>query len=226
MAAHHSQILDLPTEFAVFPLDGALLLPRGRLPLNIFEARYLAMTEDAMAAGRIFAMIQPDPSRPQHPNGPALYGVGCLGKMVSFSETDDGRFLITLHGLIRFRVLEELSLHGGYRRVRGDFAPYSHDLDMPDQDQATFDRERLLLALRAYFDHRSLEANWDSISRIPDHMLVMTLCMACPFDPVEKQALLEALTPTDRADSLLTLLQIGTHERPADEGDSGHHRAS
>jgi Lon protease-like protein len=121
MANFHPRAENLPAGFAVFPLPGALLLPRGKLPLNIFEPRYLAMTEDSLANGRMFAMIQPDAAQPEGPTGPALYRVGCLGRLVSFSETDDGRFLIQLVGLARFRVAEELEMRRGYRRVPADF---------------------------------------------------------------------------------------------------------
>src|SRR5580704_7610121 len=124
MPAFHSRLQDLPTEFPVFPLAGALLLPRGRLPLNIFERRYLAMVEDSLGAGRMFGMIQPDPLRPEGETGPGLYRVGCLGRLSSFSETDDGRYLITLTGMIRFVVAAEVAMGRGYRRVRGDFSPY------------------------------------------------------------------------------------------------------
>jgi uncharacterized protein len=225
MSPFHPQIADLPDEFAIFPLAGALLLPHGRLPLNIFEPRYLALTEDALALGRMFAMIQPDPNKPAQPTGPGLYGVGCLGRLISFSETEDGRYLITLAGLIRFTVVEELTMRRGYRRVRGDFSAFAADLAPPAIAGAGCDREALLGALRAYFAHRSLEANWDAIKQIPDEMLVITLCMACPFDPVEKQALLEAPSPAERAYALLTLLQIDTHEPPTDES-SDRTRAS
>jgi uncharacterized protein len=224
MSPFHPQIADLPDEFAIFPLAGALLLPHGRLPLNIFEPRYLALTEDALASGRMFAMIQPDPNKPAQATGPGLYGVGCLGRLISFSETEDGRYLITLAGLIRFTVVEELTMRRGYRRVRGDFSAFTADL-APPAIAGACDREALLGALRAYFTHRSLEANWDAIKQIPDEMLVITLCMACPFDPVEKQALLEAPSPAERAYALLTLLQIDTHEPPSDES-SDRTRAS
>jgi Lon protease-like protein len=234
MGAFQLRIADLPTEFAIFPLAGALLLPQGRLPLNIFEPRYLAMTEDAMAAGRMFAMIQPDMSRADPYKAenagagapPALYRVGCLGRLVSFSETDDGRFLITLDGLIRFRLVEELAMHRGYRRVRGDFSAYAEDLAPATVRNPAYDRAALLDALRAYFTHRGLDANWDSIAQLPDDALVLTLCMACPFDPLEKQALLEAPSPADRAQTLLALLRIDTHQPPSENGDSGHLRAS
>jgi uncharacterized protein len=208
MPCFHPRTEDLPAEFAVFPLEGALLLPRGKLPLNIFEPRYLAMTEDALAAGRMFGMIQPDPAAPAGPCGPALYRVGCLGRLSSFSETDDGRYLITLTGLIRFSVARELPLQRGYRRVCGDMSAYLADL-RPEPRAITVEREALICALRSYFARRGFEANWDAIRRIPDDMLVITLAMICPFEPAEKQALLEADTEADRAVALLALLQMG-----------------
>src|ERR1700691_1478865 len=131
MTGFRTRFEDLPTEFAVFPLPGVLLLPRGRLPLNVFEPRYLALTEDALAAGRMFAMIQPDARRPDGPSGPGLYRIGCLGRLVSFSETDDGRYLITLFGLARFAIAEELPVRRGYRRVRADFSGFEADLEPP-----------------------------------------------------------------------------------------------
>jgi uncharacterized protein len=198
----------LPTEFAVFPLAGALLLPKGKLPLNIFEPRYLAMTEDALASGRLFGMIQPDPTAPATKTGPGLYRVGCLGRLSAFSETDDGRFLITLTGIIRFAIIDELAPQRGYRRVRSDLARYRADLDLPPQPIG-IERKSLTQALRAYFSRSGIHADWEAIDRLPDEMLVITLCMLCPFEPVEKQALLEAETPADRACALLALLQMG-----------------
>jgi Lon protease-like protein len=208
MVAFHPTPEALPSEFAVFPLPGALLLPRGKLPLNIFEPRYLAMTEDALAAGRMFAMIQPDPNLPEGPTGPGLYQIGCLGRLSSFSETDDGRFLITLTGLARFSVAQELPMRRGYRRVAGDFSRFPTDLDL-DPHPIGIEREALLAALRAYFTRRNVDANWDAIRRMPDEALVVTLAMVCPFEPVEKQALLEAASEADRAATLLALLQMG-----------------
>ena len=128
MAPFHPRREDLPEVFPIFPLAGALLLPRGRLPLNIFEPRYLALTEDSLAAGRMFGMIQPDLARPEGPSGPATFRVGCLGRLSSFSETDDGRYLISLAGLIRFRVAEEKEMRRGYRRIRADYAGFEDDL--------------------------------------------------------------------------------------------------
>ena len=204
----------LPTEFPVFPLSGAMLLPGGKLPLNIFEPRYLAMVEDALGAGRMFAMIQPDPQKPAGPSGPGLYRIGCLGRLTSFSETDDGRYLVTLSGLTRFAVAEELDMRRGYRRVRADFARFPADLE---PDEAGVEREPLLEALRAYFAARGFDANWDVINEMPDQTLVATLAMVCPFDPPEKQALLEAPTTADRAGALLALLQMGAHSADSDQ---------
>ncbi len=208
MTAFHPRLQDLPSEFAVFPLTGALLLPGGKLPLNIFEARYLALTLDALATGRMFGMIQPDPHAAGVENSSGLYRVGCLGRLSSFSETDDGRLLITLSGLIRFTVDSELDMRHGYRRVRGDYSGYEADLDLTAQPMAV-EREKLVEALRGYFVRRNVDANWDAIRRMPDEVLVVTLAMACPFEPAEKQALLEAPTEAERAATLLALLQMG-----------------
>jgi uncharacterized protein len=201
---------DLATEFAIFPLPGALLLPGGKLPLNIFERRYLAMFEDCLSEGRVVGMIQPDELRPATPSGPALYKVGCLGRLSSFSETDDGRMLVTLTGLIRFTVKVELEMRRGYRRVRADLARFRADLDEAPP-AGDLDRDGLIEALRAYFAARGFDANWEAIDEMPDEALVSTLSMVCPFDPAEKQALLEAPNTTDRASTLLTLLRMGAH---------------
>jgi len=208
MAAFHPRLESLPSEFGVFPLDGALLLPRGKLPLNIFEARYLALTLDSLAAGRMFGMIQPDPHAAERGGEPGLYKIGCLGRLSSFSETDDGRLLITLSGLVRFTVAAELAPHAGYRRVRGDFSAFASDLE-PTRPPIEIERDKILTALRAYFSRRNVEANWDAIRGLSDDALIVTLAMACPFEPVEKQALLEAPTDSDRAATLLAFLQMG-----------------
>jgi Lon protease-like protein len=208
MAAFHTRFEELPPEFAVFPLTGALLLPRGRLPLNIFEKRYLAMTLDSLGAGRIFGMIQPDTNAPAVGDEAGLYRVGCLGRLSSFSETDDGRLLITLSGLIRFTIDAELDMRRGYRRVRGDFSRFIGDLDL-NPPPVEIEREKLLTALRGYFGRRNVDANWEAIRGLSDDTLIITLAMACPFEAVEKQALLEAQTGADRAATLLALLQMG-----------------
>jgi Lon protease-like protein len=213
MSWQHPSLQDLPADCAVFPLPGALLLPTGRLPLNIFEPRYLAMVEDAFADGRMFGMIQPHEHAepPAHAEGPALYHVGCLGRLSQFSETDDGRYLITLTGICRFRVRREFSTRRGYRRIAPDFAPFHADL-APPPPLPDGTREQLLGALRPYFAAQQIDPNWDAINRMPDPTLVTTLSMLCPFGTAEKQALLEADTLFDRAADLLALLRMALHD--------------
>jgi hypothetical protein len=208
MAPFHPRAEDLPSEFPIFPLAGALLLPRGKLPLSIFEPRYKALTEDALGQGRMFGMIQPDATQPDGPAGPNLFRIGCLGRLSAFGETDEGRYQITLIGMIRFAVAAELAGRRGYRRVRGDMASFLGDLDLSPKPIGVA-REALLTALRGYFTHRGVEANWDAIKRLSDDNLVITLAMVCPFEPVEKQALLEAGTLGEQAEMLLTLLRMG-----------------
>ncbi|MCK8785760.1 LON peptidase substrate-binding domain-containing protein [Roseomonas sp. NAR14] len=233
MPAFQPRFEDLPTEIAVFPLPGALLLPQGRLPLNIFEPRYLAMTQDSLARGRMFGMIQPDPAAAPAATGPGLYRTGCLGRLSSFAETEDGRLLITLTGVIRYEVTSELPLHpGGYRRVRADYGAFAADLapiagrgggqgigQGIDQgmDQG-IDRPALLASLRPYFRARRIEANWEAVEQTPDAMLATTLAMICPFTVAEKQALLEAPTLADRAATLTALLRMGAHGEPSGGG--------
>ena len=222
----HTRLEDLPETFAVFPLSGALLMPGGKLPLNIFEKRYLAMIEDALASGRMLGMIQPDPHRPVVSDRPGLYRVGCLGRLSSFSETEDGRFLVTLTGLIRFTVISEVEGRRGYRRVQAEFERFASDLDARPGDLEGFDRKELLSALRVFFARRGFDANWDAIGGMSDEALVVTLSMVCPFDSAAKQALLEAPTPLERAEALLTVLRIAAHESGDEDEEPGRSRAS
>ena len=221
-----NRLSDLPESFPIFPLNGALLLPGGQLPLNIFEPRYLAMVEDALSGGRLMAMIQPDKTKPPGPNGTSLMRVGCLGRLSSFAETDDGRYMITLTGVARFEVAEELDMRRGYRCVRGDFRAFATDMLPPALPE--FDRQGLLESLSLYFDHRGFSANWDAIEAMPNAGLINSLAMACPFDPIEKQALLEAKTLLDRAETLRALLRIDSHEPPTspESGTSPRRMAS
>jgi Lon protease-like protein len=210
--AFHPGPQGLPATFSIFPLEGALLLPGGHLPLNIFEPRYLAMVQDALGEGRMFGMIQPDPAAPERAGGPGLYRIGCLGRVSAFSETEDGRLLITLAGLTRFAVAEELPMRNGYRRICGDTASFRADLAEPD---AAIDRARLTGAMRAFFRARRIEANWDAVTTTADPQLVTTLAMICPFPPAEKQALLEAPDTASRAEMLVALMEMGAHGDPA-----------
>lgn len=210
MPAFHPDFADLPQEIPIFPLSGALLLPEGRLPLNIFEPRYLAMVEDSLGAGRMFGMVQGDPALPRIGADSQTYKVGCLGRVSSFAETDDGRLLITLTGVIRFRIAEEIAGRRGYRRVRPAYEEFAADLVVEGPPPA-LDREALLGALRPYFRARGIEANWEAVEQTGDAMLVTTLCMVCPFDVREKQALLEAPGAEERARMLIALMQMDSH---------------
>ena len=190
----------------IFPLAGVLLLPRGQLPLNIFEPRYLAMTRDALAGDRLIGMVQPsDPHQPAAGN-PPVYPTGCAGRITSFSETEDGRFLITLTGLCRFRIREELPLVSGYRRVVPQWDEYARDLR--GEREPGFDRERLVRGLRAYFDRHRIKAEWDTISSVPGERLITSIAMVCPFEPSEKQALLEAPDLAARAHLLTAIVEM------------------
>jgi len=198
---------DLPLVIPVFPLDGALLLPGGQLPLNIFEPRYLNMFDDAMSGERIIGMVQTRPGGDvERPN---LAPVGCAGRVTSFAETSDGRYLVTLTGVCRFRVGDELPARGPYRQVRADFTTFEADLREGAPDSATAgDPSSLLNALRRYLDHRGLAIDWSSAEAAPSDALINSLAMALPFEPVEKQALLEAPTLAERRETLVALLEI------------------
>jgi Lon protease-like protein len=207
--------LPLPTAVPVFPLTGALLLPRGVLPLNIFEPRYLAMVRDAMAATgaahRIIGMIQPRAR--QEP--PPLFEVGCLGRITDYRETDDGRILITLTGLSRFRVQAELERTTPYRQVMADYLGFQDDRAEP-MPLSPAARAGLEEVLQTYLDAQGLAADWDAVRAADDESLVTTLACVCPFDPAEKQALLEAEDLPSRAATLTALMTFA--QNPAGPG--------
>jgi len=196
---------DIPQVIPVFPLDGALLLPRAALPLNIFEPRYLNMIDDVMAGDRIIGMVQTK-SGDQRTH-PVLAEVGCAGRITSYAETGDGRYLITLTGICRFRVTTELPVHTPYRQIRADFATFEADLK-PGPEASPGARSKLLSALKSYLERRGLDIDWRTAEDAPVESLVSSLSMALPFETAEKQALLEAATPEERRAALTALLQI------------------
>lgn len=205
--AFHPAFEKLPQSLPVFPLPGVLLLPSGRLPLNVFEPRYLNMVQDALAdPERLIGMIQPADPASQEAR-PGLQRVGCAGRIAAFQETDDGRFLINLTGIIRFRVGEEIDTVRGYRRVRAEYEPFRHDLDAWD-DSAAFDKDRLIGALKPYFRLKGIDADLESLDACCDATLVTTLAMSCPFSPAEQQALLEYDTLAERAEALSTIMEM------------------
>jgi Lon protease-like protein len=214
---------DLPQELSIFPLSGALLLPWGRLPLNIFEPRYLNMTLDALKTGRIFGMVQPDVEKAPKERIPAdkiieesdppVYSVGCAGRVASFEETEDGRLLILLKGLARFRIVKEREGRSGYRRAAVSYDEFKTDMEPPPKFE--LQRDRLLTYLKPYLEMQAMPVNLDVLKGLSDGPLVTSLCMICPFDPREKQALLEAADMSERASALIKLLQMGVFETSA-----------
>lgn len=205
----------------IFPLTGVLLLPGGRLPLNVFEPRYLNMVNDALSQDRMIGMVQPkERHRDPIPGDAPIFPVGCAGRIVSFAETEDGRVLITLMGTSRFRVASEVPSPRGYRRVVADFSPFAADLD---GEAGRIDaRDELLATLKIYFRVRGMDADWETIEKADDDALITSLSMACPFDPDEKQALLECGTTAERGRMLAALMEMAV--LTADErGSSARH---
>jgi hypothetical protein len=196
---------DLPTVIPVFPLASALLLPRGELPLNIFEPRYLAMIEDAIRADRMIGMVQPRREGSDTPS--ELHDVGCLGKITQFAETGDGRLMVTLTGISRFRVAQELTVLTPYRQCIATYDEFAQDLDFEGSDE-DMDRAGILRTLRNFAEANRLKIDWKSIEQTPNEALVNALAMMSPFGPEEKQALLEAVTLKARADVLIAITEI------------------
>ncbi len=210
--AHYRKTADLPDTVPVFPLPGAVLFPRWELPLNIFEPRYLNMIDDAMRGDRLIGMIQSVGGPRERPD---IARVGCAGRLTRYSETEDGRYLITLSGICRFAVREEITVTTPYRQVAADWAPFGADLFAPPETGLPA-RDDLVQALRHYVEAHSLQADWSAVEGAPMETLVHVLAAGCPFSPAEKQALLEALTLADRARALIALLEIS-----GSGGDSG-----
>ncbi len=197
---------DLPEKLKIFPLPGCLLLPRVELPLNIFEPRYLSMVDDAMASDRMIGIIQPLSDAANFQNG-ALFPVGCAGRLTRFAETGDGRYIVTLEGVCRFRVIAELAAQAPFRSVRADFGPFVEDLQ-PGRGEDAVDREALLQALRTYTERNAIPVDWDSIRGSRSEMLVNALSTISPFGPAEKQALLEAPDLATRARILVAATEF------------------
>ena len=210
---------DLPGHLPVFPLSGVLLLPRGRLPLNIFEPRYLNMVRDALAPPRMIGMIQPTEALTEAgETDPVLYGTGCAGRITQFEETGDERFRLNLLGVCRFDIVEEATQQNGYRRCTVNWSRYTDDMITPGSEGSiqgraaikAFDRNRLRPPLELYFKQRDIDANWDAIEKLDDDRLINTIAMLCPFAASEKQALLEAPNQAQRGDLLLAILEMAS----------------
>jgi uncharacterized protein len=198
---------DLPDVIPVFPLAGALLLPRGQMPLNIFEPRYVAMVDDALAGRRLIGMIQPDPAQRGSKDNPKLYRIGCIGRLTQFGETGDGRYLIELTGVARFTIVDELSVTTPYRQCRVDYAPFADDF-VARRGEDAVDRKALLAALAAFLKANDLKADWGGIENAPNEALVNALAMMSPYGAAEKQAMLEAPDLKSRAEILVAITEI------------------
>jgi Lon protease-like protein len=210
----------LPASLPVFPLSGVLLLPRGRLPLNVFEPRYLAMTDDALAGDRLIGLIQPVASEPDRTQlNPPLFSTGCVGRIVAFAE-EGGRYLITLAGICRFDLGAEVQTTRGYRRIVPDWTPYRSDFE--EAGDGVIDRVRLIAGLKAYFKTHGLSAEWSAIEHASDERLVTSLAMLCPFRPLDKQALLQASSLSERSKLLIGLVEMALHEASPDGAPLRH----
>ena len=208
MNADYRGPADLPEVIPVFPLPGALLLPRGQMPLNIFEPRYLEMVDDSLRDGhRLIGMIQPDGGRPGPPERPNLYKVGCVGRITQLAETGDGRYLLQLTGIARFRVEEELAVSTSYRQCRVDFVPYVDDF-VARKGEDEVDRDALLKSLTDFLKANDLKADWEGIESAPNEALVNALAMMSPYGSAEKQAMLEAPDLKTRAEILVAVTEI------------------
>ncbi len=208
MNAHYRGPSDLPEILPVFPLPGALLLPRGQMPLNIFEPRYLAMIDDALRDGhRLIGMIQPDAAQTGSADKPSLFKIGCVGRITQLSESGDGRYLLELTGVARFRIEQELPVKTDYRQCRVTYAPFADDF-VARKGEAAVDRDAVLTALRSFIKANKLEADWEGIDQAPNEALVNALSMMSPYGAPEKQALLEAPDLKTRAELLVAITEI------------------
>ena len=199
---------DLPEIIPVFPLTGALLLPRGQMPLNIFEPRYLAMVDDSFRDGhRLIGMIQPDVAHSKNSDKPALFRVGCVGRITQLAESGDGRYILELTGVARFKVLEELEVLTAYRQCKVDFFAFVDDFTARMGEEEV-DREALLTVLADFLKANNLKVDWEGVESAPNEALVNALAMMSPYGPAEKQAMLEAPDLKTRAEILIAVTEM------------------
>jgi uncharacterized protein len=214
---------DIPASLPVFPLQGCILLPRSNLPLNIFEPRYLSLIDDVLAGDRLMGIVQPLATEEESPQskGHPLRQTGCAGRLSAFSETDDGRLLITLTGICRFDITGETRTSKPYRICDVNYAPYKKDL-VRGYGQNAVDWPKFLEVLKTYLEARKLSADWDSIQRSPTELLINTLAMISPYGPEEKQALLEAPDLKTRSEVLMALAEMEIAAPGSGPGTSLH----
>jgi Lon protease-like protein len=211
---------DLPENIPVFPLAGALLLPRGQMPLNIFEPRYLAMVDDSLRDGhRLIGMIQPDPAHSASEDKPTLFKVGCVGRITQLAESGDGRYLMQLTGVARFRVEAELKVATAYRQCRVTYQPFADDF-IARKGEEQVDRKALLETLSAFLKANNLKTNWHDIESAPNEAVVNALAMMSPYGAAEKQALLEAPDLKSRAEVLIAVTEMELAKKTAGGGET------
>ena len=211
---------DLPEIVPVFPLPGALLLPRGQMPLNIFESRYLAMIDDAFRDGhRLIGMIQPDAAHSSNADRPTLFRVGCVGRITQLAEAGDGRYILELTGVSRFKVLEELKVLTAYRQCKVDFYAFADDFTARKGEDEV-DRAAVLAALTDFLKANDLKVDWDGVENAPNEALVNALAMMSPYGPAEKQALLEAPDLKTRAEILIAVTEMDLAKRSSSSGET------
>ncbi|MGC2780312.1 MAG: LON peptidase substrate-binding domain-containing protein [Bradyrhizobium sp.] len=199
---------ELPEIVPVFPLAGALLLPRGQMPLNIFEPRYLAMVDDAFRDGhRLIGMIQPDVTHSSSEERPVLFKVGCVGRITQLAESGDGRYILELTGVSRFKVVEEMTVLTAYRQCKVDYFPFLDDFTARKGEDAV-DRDALLAVLTDFLKANNLKVDWAGIEAAPNEALVNALAMMSPYGPAEKQAMLEAPDLKTRAEILIAVTEM------------------
>ncbi|KAA0969657.1 ATP-dependent protease [Aureimonas fodinaquatilis] len=213
---NYTRVEEVPETVPVLPLEGALLLPGGQMPLNIFEPRYVAMIDDAFASERVIGIIQPRLDGKQNGEGdPELANIGCLGRISSLTETGDGRYLITLHGICRFRVVQEVAVDEPYRVC--EVSAFAADLDL-GAGADDVNRDELLRSFRQYLEANQLEADWESVTRASNETLVNALSMMSPYGPAEKQALLEAPDLRTRAETLIAITEFALARESNEDG--------
>ena len=220
MPRYYHSYSDLPQSLPLFPLSGVVLLPRGQLPLNIFEPRYLEMVDDSFRDGhRLIGMIQPDPAQPGPEDKPVLFKVGCIGRITQMAETGDGRYLLQLTGVVRFRVEEELKVATAYRQCRITTIPFADDFVARKGEDAV-DRKAVLEALTAFLKANKLKTDWEGVESAPNEALVNALAMMSPYGPAEKQALLEAPDLKSRAEILIAVTEMELAKKTAGGGET------
>ena len=204
---------ELPKSIPLFPLNKVLLLPRAKLPLNLFENRYLHMFDHALQNGRYIGMIQPseDPKKNGEMKPPSLYNVGCAGFLTAFSQTNDNRYEIILEGVCRFKIKKELQLMNGFRRANVQWSKFKSDFKIEKLD-SNEKREDFLKILRPFLEKMSMKVDWEVIESTNDEDLINTISMCCPFDVNEKQALLEAISLENRREVLTSLIHINLNK--------------